>query len=90
MKAGNMKRQSRTNWTRIDSMQDEEIDYSDKPKLGAKFFAEAVEWPGPKKQIALRLDPDVLGVFRKHDKGYQTTINIVLPKYMEARKRRAS
>ncbi len=42
-----------------------------------------------KKQITLRLDPDVLAFFRKHGKGYQTTINAVLRKYVEGRKRSA-
>jgi uncharacterized protein (DUF4415 family) len=36
----------------------------------------------------LRLDPDVLAFFRKSGKGYQTTINAVLRKYVESRKSR--
>jgi uncharacterized protein (DUF4415 family) len=80
------KRQSRTDWERIDALRDEDIDYSDIPKQGSDFFANAILWPGPKKQITLRLDPDVLKFFRKHGRGYQTTINAVLRKYMEARK----
>ncbi len=68
-------------------MRDEDIDYSDAPKLGPDFFANAILWPGPKKQITLRIDPDVLKFFRKHGRGYQTTMNAVLRKYMEARKR---
>ena len=82
----NTKRQSGTDWARIDSLRDEDIDYSDIPKLGPDFFANAILWPGPKKQITLRIDPDVLTFFRKHGRGYQTTINAVLRKYMEARK----
>ena len=42
------------------------------PELGPDFFARAILWPGPKKQITLRLDPDVLAFFRKTGKGYQT------------------
>jgi uncharacterized protein (DUF4415 family) len=59
---------------------------SDMPELGPDFFARAIIWPGPKKQITLRLDPDVLAFFRKSGKGYQTTINAVLRKYVESRK----
>ena len=88
MSAQNSKRQSRTDWKRIDALRDEEIDLSDSPELGADFFANAIIWPGPKKQITLRLDPDVLKFFRKHGRGYQTTINAVLRKYMEAQQRR--
>lgn len=69
-------------------MKDEEIDYSDIPKLGPEFFKEAIWWPGPKKQITLRLDQDVLSFFQKK-KRYQTTINAVLRKYVEAQKRRS-
>jgi len=67
-------------------MRDEDIDFSDIPEVGADFFKNAILWPGPKKQITLRIDPDVLTFFRKHGRGYQTTINAVLRKYMEARK----
>ena len=69
-------------------MKDEDIDYSDIPKLGPDFFKEAIWWPGPKKQITLRLDPDILTFFRKQGPRYQTTINAVLRKYVEAQKRR--
>jgi uncharacterized protein (DUF4415 family) len=87
MKNGtNMKKRSRTDWKRIDAMRDEDIDFSDIPKLGPDFFKNAILWPGPKKQITLRIDPDVLAFFRKHGRGYQTTINAVLRKYVEAQK----
>lgn len=88
--AKNMKTRSRTDWKRIDSLRDEDIDYSDIPKQGPDFFAHAILWPGPKKQITLRIDPDVLTFFRKHGRGYQSTMNAVLRKYMEARKKETS
>jgi uncharacterized protein (DUF4415 family) len=34
--------------------------------------------------MTLRLDPDVLSFFRKHPRGYQTTMNAVLRKYIES------
>ena len=89
MSASNTRKHSRTNWKRVDRLKGEEIDYSEIPQLGPNFFAAAVRWPGKKKQITLRLDPDVLAFFRKHGKGYQTTINAVLRKYVEGRKRSA-
>ncbi len=85
----NMKKPSKTDWKRIDAMRDEDIDFSDIPKMGPDFFKHAILWPGPKKQITLRVDPDVLTFFRKHGRGYQTTMNAVLRKYMEAQKRQA-
>ncbi len=66
-------------------MKDKDIDYSDNPKLDARFFVEAAPWPGRKRQITLRLDPDVLLFFRREGKGYQTMINGVLRRYMELR-----
>jgi uncharacterized protein (DUF4415 family) len=87
MKNGkNTKRRSRTDWKRVDALRDEDIDFFDIPKQGPEFFANTILWPGPKKQITLRIDPDVLTFFRKHGRGYQSTINAVLRKYMEARK----
>jgi uncharacterized protein (DUF4415 family) len=89
MKSGkNTKRQSRTDWKRIDALGDGDIDFSDIPKLGPEFFANAILWPGTKEQITLRLDPDVLKFFRKQGRGYQTTINAVLRRYMEAQEHR--
>jgi uncharacterized protein (DUF4415 family) len=89
VKAISTKRQSKTNWKRVDALRDEDIDFSDIPELGPDFFANAIIWPGPNRQIKLWIDPDVLTFFRKHGRGYQTTINAVLRKYMEAIKRQA-
>ena len=88
MRASNTKKRSKTNWKRVDALRDSEIDFSEAPELGPEFFSKAICWPGKKKQITLRLDPDTLAFFRKHGKGYQTTINAVLRKYVEARKGR--
>ncbi len=83
------KRRSRTEWARIDAMKDAAIDYSDIPTLEPEFFREAIRWPGPKKQITIRLDPDILAFLRKRSRRYQTTINAVLRKYVEMQKRRS-
>jgi uncharacterized protein (DUF4415 family) len=68
-------------------MKDKDIDLSDVTELDKAFFARAVLWPGRKRQITLRVDPDVLKFFRRHGKGYQTVMNSVLRRYMEARTR---
>jgi len=76
---------SRTDWARVAAMTDEQIDYSDIPPLRDDFFKEArVRWPEKKKQVTLRIDPDVIEFFRKQGKGYQSMINAVLRKYVEA------
>jgi len=49
--------------------------------------AELVE-PGTKKLLTLRLDPDVVEWFRSQGPGYQTRMNAVLRRYMEAQRRK--
>jgi uncharacterized protein (DUF4415 family) len=51
---------------RVGAIRDEDIRLFRHPKLGSEFFADAILWAGPKKQITLRVDPDVLTFFRKH------------------------
>jgi hypothetical protein len=34
-----------TDWKRVDALQDSDIDFSDTPKLGPDFFANARFWP---------------------------------------------
>lgn len=84
---------SRTKWRKVQKMKDGEIDYSDNPLLDEAFFREAVVWPGAKKQITLRIDPDVVDFFRQQGiwvpDDYQRGLS-VLRKYMEAQKKRAS
>ena len=89
MSASRLKRKSQTDWARVDAMKDEDIDTSDNPELDADFFRRAIWWPGTKKQITIRLDPDILDFFRKEGVRYQTKINAVLRKYVEAQKRHA-
>ncbi len=83
-------RLSKTDWSKVDAMRDEDIDYTDNPPLDDDFWAEAVLLPGTKQQITLRLDPDVLGYFKDQGKGYQTTINAVLRRYVEAQRKPAA
>lgn len=86
MSAEIMKKESKTDWKRIEAMKDEEIDLTDSPELDASFFQEAIPWPSHKKQVTLRLDPDIVDFFKSQGKGYQTAINRVLRRYVEAHK----
>jgi len=84
VKKGNLKAKSRTDWKRIDSMKDEDIDLSDIPELGDDFFRNAVlVLPKPKATVTLRVDSDVLEWYRAKGKGYQTIINAVLKGWAE-------
>ena len=44
-----MNEQSKTDWVRIDALRDEDIDYSDNPRLASDFFDQAVQWPDNKE-----------------------------------------
>ena len=83
-----MRKQSKTGWAKIKAMKDRDIDFSDVPELDDNFFAEATLWPGKKKQITIRLDSDVVDFFKTKGRGYQSSINATLRRYMEAQQRR--
>jgi len=68
----------------VNKLKDGEIDYSEIPPLDEDFFNKAIVWPGPKKQVTLRLDPDILEFFRSQGRGYQSRINAVLRRYVDA------
>ncbi len=85
MKAKNTIRESRTDWERLETMSDSDIDVSDIPKLDKRFFERAqVRLPKKKRSVSLRLDPDVLEWFKHQGRGYQTRINAVLKAYVHA------
>ena len=86
MKARNSKKPSGTDWERLATMPDSEIDFSDSPELGDAFFDNAtLKMPQPKEPISLRLDQDVVDWYRKQGPGYQTRMNAVLRMYMQSR-----
>ena len=60
----------------------------DHPPLDDDFW-KGVDHAPRKEAISIKLDEDVLTFFRKQGRGYQTRINAVLRRYMQA-KRRAS
>lgn len=85
-----MSKPSKTNWNRVDVLRDDDIDYSDSPKLTPDFFRNAVRWPVKKELISLRLDADLLAFLRRRGRGYQTLINGLLRRYMEAEQQAAA
>ena len=58
------------------------------PSLGPGFWKKAnVVYPeGPKKQLTVRLDADMVEWFKQKGRGYQTRMNAVLCSYYEAHK----
>ncbi|MEA5617026.1 BrnA antitoxin family protein [Cronbergia sp. UHCC 0137] len=76
---------SRTNWQALDSMSDEDIDYSDIPPLTDEFFEKAILQisPAQAKNI-IQLEPDVIAWFKAKNKDYQTAINEILRRHIES------
>lgn len=91
MKKKHTSHKSQTDWNRVDSMGDEDIDYSDIPEVTPELFAKAILRKGlkpvtRKSQVTLRIDEDVLSWFKNQGTGYQTRINSLLKAYKEAHK----
>ncbi len=87
----NKSRKSKTDWQRLETMTDDDIDTSDIPPVTPEMFARAVVRKGlktksGKAQLTIRVDKDVLMWFKSHGRGYQTQINALLRAYMEASK----
>ena len=78
----------RTDWRRLGTMADKDIDCSDIAELGAEFFKNAeVVMPPAKRHVSIRLDTDVLDWMKAQGKGYQSRINAILRSYYEAHRK---
>jgi uncharacterized protein (DUF4415 family) len=70
----------------LDAISDDKIDLTEMPEMGD------VAWTRPgrmvptenKKQVSLRIDADVLSFYKSTGRRYQTRMNQVLRRYMEA------
>jgi uncharacterized protein (DUF4415 family) len=77
-------------------MSDEEIERRaaadpDAGLIPPGFWDNATVWTPPnKQQITLRLDPDVIGWFKRGGKGYQSRMGAVLRSYVEAKRKRSA
>lgn len=84
----------RTDWERVDSLTDEEIEKAvaedpDQELLDEEWFRKAeLVVPGEKKKITMRVDRDVLDYFKRKGRGYQTRMNAVLKAYVMHQKRK--
>jgi uncharacterized protein (DUF4415 family) len=82
---------SRTDWTRVDALTDEEIDQAiaedpdAAPALDAEWFRNAeLVIPAAKVATSIRVDGDVMDWFRTQGRGWQTRMNAVLRAYAKA------
>ena len=79
-----------TDWARIDAMTEEEIEANalsdpDSIPFTDEDWAKAVALPA-KRYIHLGVDDDILRWFKQEGRGYQTRINAVLRRYVEAQR----
>lgn len=58
------KNSSKTDWSKVDALTDEQIDLSDAPELGDEFFRRAaIRLPDGTVQVTLKLDPSLYSWF---------------------------
>ena len=82
----------RTDWERLDTMTDEEIEEAVKndpdaaPIMDEKWWSQARATA--KKQITIQLDKDILDWLQSQGAGYQTRINAILRQYKETQQNR--
>lgn len=80
----------RTDWDRVDALTEEQLEASiDHDEEGEiDWNSVQVGFPGPKQQLTIRFDVDVIRWFKAQGPGYQTRMNAVLRSFVEAQKRR--
>ena len=86
----NSTKKSQTDWARIDSMTDEDIDFTDLPEVTDEMwekgvFRKGIEISNSKiHRKILAIDRDIIEFFKAQGQNYQTKINQLLRAYMEA------
>ncbi|MEH2193066.1 MAG: BrnA antitoxin family protein [Nostoc sp.] len=84
MSANDLNNISHTNWEALESMSDDDIDYSDIPPLNNEFFDKAMlRLPATQAQNLIQIDPDVISWFQSQSVEYKTLINSVLRQHIE-------
>ncbi len=88
--------EDQTDWARLDAMTEQELeaaiasdpDWADLPR---DWFKRArPSYPaGMKRQVRLRVDPDILDWFKRQGPRYQARMNAALRAFVEAHRHRA-
>jgi uncharacterized protein (DUF4415 family) len=73
---------SRTDWTRVDALTEEEIETSDSPPLGEEFVETSHWWkPRAASNVLLALDPETLAWFQSQGDDYEQKMAAALRSY---------
>ncbi|MCC5615822.1 BrnA antitoxin family protein [Nostoc sp. CHAB 5836] len=84
MSANDLNNISHTNWEALESMSDDDIDYSDIPPLNDEFFEKAMlRLPATQARNLIQIDPDVIAWFQSQSVEYKTLINSVLRQHIQ-------
>ncbi len=80
-----MKEKSETDWARVDSLTDEEIDTTDIPPLGDAFFSRAkLRMPDGSTAVTLQLDPETYTWFKSLGAEAEERMRAALRLYAES------
>ena len=76
---------SRTDWFKLRSLADEQIDTSDIPELSDEFFANAkLRLPKGKVPVLLAIDEEVAEWFRNQGGDFRLNLNDALRQYADS------
>ncbi len=85
MSENNLKNTSKTNWAKLETMTDEEIDTSDIPPLDEKFFANArLRMPRGKVAVTVSVEKDVNDWYQAQGEESKALMSAALKIYAEA------
>lgn len=85
MSESNLKNTSKTNWAKLETMTDEEIDTSDIPLLDEKFFANArLRMPKGKVAVTVSVEKDVNDWYLAQGEESRSLMSAALKIYAEA------
>ncbi|HLI52635.1 MAG TPA: BrnA antitoxin family protein [Thermomicrobiaceae bacterium] len=81
--------EDRTNWSLVDDQSEAEleanIDVGEEGEIDLSTIEIGI--PGPKRQLTVRFDVEVIEWFKAEGPGYQTRMNAVLKRYVAAQRR---
>ncbi len=77
-----------TDWERLDSMEDQEIDFSDCPEITPAMLKTAIIRRGSqssskKQALTLYLDEDIIAWYKSNEESHQSEINSLLKEYLK-------
>ncbi|HVE57469.1 MAG TPA: BrnA antitoxin family protein [Pyrinomonadaceae bacterium] len=85
MNEKDLKKDSETNWERLKTISDEEIDSSDIPPLDEQFFAEAnLRVPQGKVPVLVNVDEEIADWYKNQGGNFQNLVNAALRDYAES------